>query len=282
MRCMTPLGSHYYNLIDDKVVDLTVEQFQGEIPNYEEGEERTKEYLLSNEDTYNRYKTLGCKLDDEELNEDIAEVARFYILATKLKYKIRSAWDNNHWIIDNDRLESIAEHVYGTCILAISMESNFGFGVDMEKVLTMLALHEIGEVLIGDITPFDNITEEEKANIEHKAMQEVLGDLYEKDKLYSLLLEFDEGKTKEARFAYLCDKLEFDLQFKVYQDKGYHHSLDDQKNNVVFKSSKIQEYIKNGAKEPFDICYEYDKEKFNDEEMFEKVLKYVKDNNTNI
>ena len=58
MRCMSSSGSHYYNIIDDELVDLTVEQFLGEIPQYENGEERTREYLLSNEDTKNRYEKL--------------------------------------------------------------------------------------------------------------------------------------------------------------------------------------------------------------------------------
>lgn len=58
MRCMAPSGSHYYNLIDDCIVDLTIEQFLGEIPQYEDGQERTREYLLSNVDTKNRYERL--------------------------------------------------------------------------------------------------------------------------------------------------------------------------------------------------------------------------------
>ena len=58
MRCMASSGSHYYNIIDDELVDLTVEQFLGEIPQYENGEERTREYLLSNKDTQNRYEKL--------------------------------------------------------------------------------------------------------------------------------------------------------------------------------------------------------------------------------
>lgn len=58
MRCMASSGSHYYNLIDGKIIDLTVEQFLGETPQYENGEERTREYLLSNEDTKNRYEKL--------------------------------------------------------------------------------------------------------------------------------------------------------------------------------------------------------------------------------
>lgn len=58
MRCMCNGESHYYNTIDDEVVDLTVEQFEGITPDYKNGEERTREYLLSNEDTKKRYKQL--------------------------------------------------------------------------------------------------------------------------------------------------------------------------------------------------------------------------------
>lgn len=281
MRCMIDCGSHYYNLINNKIIDLTVEQFLGEIPKYELGEERTREYLLSNEDTKNRYLLLKSRLENyssKTMDDKIKSAVEFYLLATKLKYKIRSAWDDKHWPINNDRLESIAEHVYGTCILALSFDSQFDLNVDINKVLTMLTLHEIGEVLIGDITPFDNVTEEEKASIEHKAMLEVLKDLDKKDEYFNLLLEFDERNTPESRFAYLCDKMEFDLQFKVYQDKGYHNDLNNQKNNVVFNSSKVKEYINNGAKEPFDIAYEYDKDKYEGEKIFQKTLKYIKDN----
>ena len=52
---------------------------------------------------------------------------RFYLLATQLKYKIRSGWDEKHWNVSKERVESIAEHVYGTCILAISLDSEFQY-----------------------------------------------------------------------------------------------------------------------------------------------------------
>ena len=57
MKCESEYGSHYYNLINDGIVDLTVSQFNT-LPNYETGIERTREYLLSNEDTKKRYKLL--------------------------------------------------------------------------------------------------------------------------------------------------------------------------------------------------------------------------------
>lgn len=54
MRCMSETGYHYYNLINGYIVDLTVDQFKS-LPDYKNSEERSIEYLLSNEDTKNRY-----------------------------------------------------------------------------------------------------------------------------------------------------------------------------------------------------------------------------------
>ena len=205
---------------------------------------------------------------------------RFYLLATRLKYKIRSGWDEKHWNVSKERLESVAEHVYGTCILAISLDSEFECYIDLNKVIKMLVIHELGEVLIGDITPFDNVSKEEKLRLEHEAIIKVIGNLVKKDELISLLFVFDERKTREAIFAYHCDKLEADIQSKVYQDMGCHHSLDDQTNNVVFKNAKAQQMVADGAKTAFDIWYEWDKSIYTDDEVFAQMLNYANEHNT--
>lgn len=213
-------------------------------------------------------------------NYKFKNALRFYLLATELKYKIRSGWDKNHWNITSERIESIAEHVYGTCILAISLDSEFNFEINLDKILKMLILHEIGEVIIGDITPFSNITPKEKEAKEHEAIIKIVGNLINKDEIISLLFEFDEKKTKEAIFAYYCDKLEADIQSKVYQDKGYHNSLDNQLNNKVFKNEKAKKIVKNGAKTAFDIWYEWDKSIYSDNEIFTKMLELIRTTNT--
>lgn len=205
----------------------------------------------------------------------------FYLLATKLKYQIRTGWDSNHWNISKDRIESIAEHIYGTCILAISIDSEFKYDIDINKVVKMLVLHELGEVIIGDITPFDNMSLQTKLEKEHAAIKQVTGSLIKKDEIIDLLYEFDDRKTNEAKFAYHCDKLEADIQSKIYQDMGYHNSLDNQRNNVVFKNENAKILVKNGAETAFDIWYEYDKNKFLDDTVFIDILNYIKNNNLN-
>lgn len=214
------------------------------------------------------------------MEERLKSTMRFYLLATQLKYKIRSGWDKTHWNVSKERIESIAEHVYGTCILALSIDSEFETHLDIGKVIKMLVLHELGEVVIGDITPFDNVTPEEKLEKEHAAIKEVLGDLIKKEEYFALLLEFDEKKTKESILAYHCDKLDADIQAKVYQDMGCQNPLDRQENNVVFNSQKVQQIVQNGAKTAFDIWYEWDRSLYADDERFSALLDYIRAVNT--
>ena len=216
------------------------------------------------------------------MNDKIKIAMKFYLLATKLKYKIRAGWDKDGWNVKGDRIESVAEHVYGVCILAISLDSEFNFDINLERVIKMLVLHEIGEVNTGDITPFDGISEKDKEKLEHSAWLEILDGLVKRDEYYDLLLEFDERITKEAKFAYLCDKLEADIQSKIYEDMGCHRSLSDQENNKCYKYDKIKRILENGATCAFDVWYQNDYDKFENDKVFIKGLGYVKDNNMNI
>jgi len=67
MRCISETGSHYYNLINGNVVDLTVSQFKT-LPDYDSSVERSVEYLLSNEDTKRRYLLLLQNVKENFLN----------------------------------------------------------------------------------------------------------------------------------------------------------------------------------------------------------------------
>ena len=209
---------------------------------------------------------------------NVENVLKFYYLATKLKYLVRGGWNSEHWNITKCRAESVAEHVYGTIMLAIGMQQEFKYDLNLEKVVLMLAIHEVVENIIGDITPHQNITKEEKAEIEHKAVSQIFGCIADSEYLYELVLEFDERKTIESQFAFYIDKLEANLQSKYYNDNGFHNGMDEQQNNVVFTKDKTHELIANGAKCPFDIWYGYDLELFKDDDNFTSVMNYLKDN----
>ena len=79
-------------------------------------------------------------------------VVNFYIICNKLKNIIRTGWID--WNVKRNRLESVAEHIYSTQMLAIAMKSEYGYDIDIMKVIYMLAIHELGETVIGDLTQF--------------------------------------------------------------------------------------------------------------------------------
>ena len=205
----------------------------------------------------------------------IQNLLQFYLLATELKDKIRSGW--RVWNIDRERVESVAEHIYGTCILAIAIDSEFELNINLYRVIMMLVLHEIEEVKIGDLNPFDNVTKEEKRKMGQKAVEEVLNTLNKKLQYIELIDEFEKMKTKESIFAKMCDKLEADIQCKIYCEEN---SIDINKkeNAYLLKDSRVQKLLENGEKTVADLYIENDKPIYT-EKVFEEIANYIKRNN---
>ncbi len=170
-------------------------------------------------------------------------VLNYYVLCNKLKDIIRSGWKN--WNVQRERVESVAEHIFGVQMLAIAMKSEYQYDVDIMKVIFMLAVHELGEIVIGDLAQFQ-ITKEDKEKMEHKAVHEILNGLLDGEQIEKLFLEFDSHSTKEAIFAYQCDKLECDLQSKLYDEEGC-VDLDKQDGNSVLKNKLVQKLLKEDA-----------------------------------
>ena len=125
-------------------------------------------------------------------------VVKFYVLCNKLKDTVRTGWKD--WHVNRKRVESIAEHIFGVQMLAIAMQSEYKYDIDISKVILMLAVHELEEIYIGDLTLFQ-ISQEEKLKMGHEAVCKVLKDLVKKNEILALINEFDEKQTKEAKFA---------------------------------------------------------------------------------
>lgn len=197
-------------------------------------------------------------------------VIRYYVLCNKLKSVIRTGWKD--WHVNAERIESIAEHIYGVQMLAIAIQSEYQYNIDLNKVIMMLAVHELEEILIGDLTQFQ-ISKAEKIIIGHKAVEDVLGDLLYKDEIKNLILEFDERKSSEALFAHYCDKLECDLQSRIYDEKGY-VDLKNQEGNETYNDPTVQKYIKSNMSWS-EMWLKYGQEKYNYDENFKKISDYA-------
>ena len=204
------------------------------------------------------------------------KVINYYVLCNKLKDIIRTGWKD--WNVNRNRIESVAEHIYGVQMLAIAMKSEYQYDIDIMKVVYMLAIHELGETIIGDLTQFQ-ISKEEKEKKEHEAVHKILSSLIDGEEIEALFLEFDSQDTPEAKFAYQCDKLECDIQCKLYDQEGC-VDLQKQKGNERLNEELIKKQIDNKGSWS-DMWIEFDQKSCNYDQNFISVLNYIKNNNNN-
>ena len=200
-------------------------------------------------------------------------VIKYYVLCNKLKNVIRTGWKD--WKVQRDRIESVAEHIFGVQMLAIAMKSEFEYDIDIMKVIYMLAIHELGETVIGDLTQFQ-IDKKEKEKIEHEAVHKILASLIDGEKIEALFLEFDAHETPEAIFAYQCDKIECDIQCKLY-DQEKCVDLKHQEGNNTVNDDTVKELLESG-KSWSQMWLEFGQSRYPYDKNFLSVSNFVKDN----
>lgn len=205
-------------------------------------------------------------------------IINFYILANKLKEKIRTGWIEIG--ITSNRLESVAEHIYGCLMLAIAIDSEYKLNIDMYKVLKMIALHELEETIMKDFTIRDNITLEERKKLGKDCVKKATDGLIKQDEIINLLDEFNRHDTMESIFCYHIDKIECDFQAKLYDLNGdfkLENALEDLK-----YYGKEGDLIKDKIKTASDVWIEYDKKRYQDDAIFknliEDIQKYLPNN----
>ena len=155
-------------------------------------------------------------------------------------------------------------------MLAISIDSEYNLDLDMYKVLKMISLHELEETIIKDFTIRDGISSEEKLRLGKEAVSKATEGLVKQEEIENLLDEFNAHKTKEAIFCYHIDKIECDFQAKVYDLKG-EFKLENALEDLSYYGDE-SENIKDKIKTASDVWLEYDKKKYEDDEIFKKLI----------
>lgn len=200
-------------------------------------------------------------------------VLKFYMFNNKLKKILRQGWLDVK--ISGDRIESIAEHIYGCLILSITINDEFKLKLNMEHILKMLTLHELEEIIIGDLSALSKVTKEEKLEMGKKAVKKITNGLINQSEIESLLNEFNERVTKEAKFAYHIDKLEPDFQAKIYDLEGKFNIEDEIKDCKAWCGNDANEIIEK-AKCASDIWLDVDKYLYEDDELFAQIQAAIK------
>ena len=107
------------------------------------------------------------------------------------------------------RFENSAEHSWQGAIAAMVFQDYYPEKLNMEKVISMLLIHDLGEIYAGDTWVFDD---EKKLHAHDRELASI-------EKTRSLLpeetyvnmknswLEFEKGQSPEARYARVIDAL---------------------------------------------------------------------------
>jgi putative hydrolases of HD superfamily len=107
-----------------------------------------------------------------------------------------------------ERYENSAEHSWQIALLAASLAPYAEPGTDINRVIGMLLVHDIGEIDAGDTMVFVEEGWEERKAAELAAVTRIFRMLPEPQGTAFLALwqEFEDGDTREARFAHAADR----------------------------------------------------------------------------
>jgi len=136
----------------------------------------------------------------------------FLPLAERLKRELRHSW------LSDGRRESVAEHTWFIALMALLTHRRLEESVNLERVLAMTIVHDLAEVEVGDIPCFETGDRKtNKAELELAAIERIATMLPapEGEMVKQLWLEFEDGKTPEARFVRALDHLEVQVQHNL-------------------------------------------------------------------
>ena len=107
------------------------------------------------------------------------------------------------------RFENSAEHSWQGAIAAIVLQDYYPERLNMEKVMSMLLIHDLGEIYAGDTWVFDDEKKLHSHDRELESIEKTMSILPEEKYLNmkNSWLEFEKGQSAEARYARVIDAL---------------------------------------------------------------------------
>ena len=130
-----------------------------------------------------------------------SELLKILEVAGRLKRTTRHCWT------ESDRKESVADHSWRIALMAMLLTPEFP-DTDMDKVIRMCLIHDLGEAFTGDIPTFWKTEADEQK--EERLFDSWVATLPEDTRAEwtALLAEMEALETKEAKLYKALDKME--------------------------------------------------------------------------
>lgn len=174
----------------------------------------------------------------------------FLNVVQQLKLQKRTGWlDHNI-----NPCESISDHMYRMGVTSMLIKNP---EVNRDKCVRIALVHDIAEALVGDITPFDGVTKEEKHRREWETIQylcETIIKPYNEEAAEEIMdhwLQYENISSLEARYVKDIDKYEMLVQAFEYE-REFGREVDLSQFWSAMSSIKTEE-VKGWADELFKL-----------------------------
>ncbi len=114
-------------------------------------------------------------------------------IVCRLKDTPRTGWIRR--MVENPK--SVAAHSWGLCLLTLILCPD---DLDRLKCLEFAVVHDLAEEITGDYVPGDKITQQEKYDLEIKALEQIAART-KCPRLLELFAEYERRDTPEATFV---------------------------------------------------------------------------------
>ena len=121
------------------------------------------------------------------------------------------------------------------------------------------------------------IDKKTKTEIGHKAIEEILQPLLKGQTIKDLIIEFDARESAEAKFAYYCDKLEADLQCKLYDEENC-ANLNKHVSNEAIDDDYVKKLLEQ-EKSLSNTWIRFGQERYNYDKNFLDISNFIKSTN---
>lgn len=133
----------------------------------------------------------------------VKQLLNFMVEIEKLKSVIRKTKPVGH-----DRYENSAEHSWHVSLMALLLKDCADEDIDINRVVKMLLIHDLGEIEAGDTLVYEAESEQIKAK-EAQSIKSLFSTLPDEMavEFNALWLEFDAGESQDAKFAKAVDRV---------------------------------------------------------------------------
>ena len=196
-------------------------------------------------------------------------IINFYLEANKLKSVIRTGWKEVG--ISSDKIESVADHIYGTMVLILGIISEKGYSsLDLLKVFKMLIINELVKINSEQSVLSTESNEGENKN----TIVRITNGLNNQQEFIDLYDEVITKASAEAKFVSMASVLESDIQAKKYELDG-EFTLDAAMRDIENYPEDIKNDIKTQVQKASDGWILFDRRYYKEDESFIELSKFI-------